>query len=190
MPKFTLMVSEVWTRAIQIEASSLKEVMRLYSRGLVLDPDAELIDENLEFSHVQDVETWTADDDQGKTYYGDDLVAIAKELGDERRRAWHGLNVAVTEFNKLMNELILDERDGYPDFSQLVKEHCGALPQKDEADSDYWNKYTSFCKQAEAAVNAAKDLARAYRRCDSPVEIAKLEEEFSRKKHVEEGTPD
>lgn len=86
MPKYTLMIREVWVRAVQVEAGSLKEATRLQSKGLVLDPDAKLTDENLEYSHVQNIETWTAEDDQGNTYYGDDLVAIAKELGDERRQ--------------------------------------------------------------------------------------------------------
>jgi hypothetical protein len=81
MPTFTLMIREVWVRSVQIEAGSLKEAMRAHGKGTQLDPN-----ENLEYSHCLDVDTWTAEDDQSNTYYGDDLAAIAKELGDERRQ--------------------------------------------------------------------------------------------------------
>lgn len=104
-------------------------------------------------------------------------------------KAWQGLSAAVEEFNKEMDQLILDERDRYPDFSKLVKEHCGTLPQEDKADLDFWNECTSLCEQAEAAVTLAEDLARAYRR-GSRVEIARLEEEYFRRKHIEEVTHD
>jgi len=81
MPKFTLMIREVWIRSIQINADSLKEAMRTHSEGTQLDPN-----ETTEYSHCLDVDTWTAEDDQGNTYHGDDLAAIAKELGDERKQ--------------------------------------------------------------------------------------------------------
>lgn len=80
MPKYTLMIREVWVRTVTLEADSLKEAMRAYGEGTKLDPH-----ETTEYSDSMDVTTWTAVDDRGNIYHGGDLAKVVKEISDERR---------------------------------------------------------------------------------------------------------
>jgi hypothetical protein len=92
------------------------------------------------------------------------LVQQAQELEEKY------IEMAWREFSKMMGELALDERDGYPSFEEITKGQLGYIPAGSEL-------YTQYSHDAAEWLQAAGDLARLYRLGDR-VSIAKAEDKF------------
>lgn len=79
MPKFMLITRETVVRVTIIQADSLKEAMKKQLKGLTIEsPETRFI--------TRDIKTWTAEDDQGRTYDDIDLAKVVKELNDEQKQ--------------------------------------------------------------------------------------------------------